>query len=192
VHGEELWVTDGFSAQILLDATPGPASGFPTYPRHPLLESAESRVVFAVSDAKGSEPWVSDGTPAGTRRLLDVNPGGLGSNPQLIARLSSYWLMAADDGATGSEPWALRLSALTEPAPVRGDVNANGQVEAADGAAYSGAIGKHVGDPDFPEAADLDGDGAITSVDHQLWVEEFGAAPIPIFPLLTRSTPAAP
>ena len=129
---------------------------------------------------------------AGTRRLLDVNPGYLGSEPRLIARAADHWLLSADDGATGVEPWVLRLSALDEPAPLRGDVDGDRDVDPADGAAYAALYGARVGDETFPPAADLDGDGAITSADHQLWVEEFGAAPIPIFPLLTRSSPAAP
>ena len=190
-HGGELRATDGYSAWLVVDAAPGALVGFPSYGR-PLLEAAGNRIVFGASDAKGSEPWVSDGTPGGTRRLLDVNPGYLGSEPRLIARAADHWLLSADDGATGVEPWVLRLSALDEPAPLRGDVDSDRDVDPADGAAYAALYGAQVGDETFPPAADLDGDGAITSADHQLWVEEFGAAPIPIFPLLTRSSPAAP
>lgn len=40
-----------------------------------------NRVVFRASDATGgSEPWISDGTPAGTFRI-DLNPGIAGSSP---------------------------------------------------------------------------------------------------------------
>jgi ELWxxDGT repeat protein len=42
---------------------------------------------FAGQDAEhGVEPWVTDGTTAGTRRLLDVNPGRASSSPWQFTR----------------------------------------------------------------------------------------------------------
>src|ERR1700732_5293640 len=42
-----------------------------------------SEVLFAASDgaAHGRELWQSDGTAAGTRMVLDINPGSAGSRP---------------------------------------------------------------------------------------------------------------
>ena len=44
--------------------------------------SRDRAVFFADDGVSGSEPWVTDGTPAGTVRLADVAPGSAGSNPR--------------------------------------------------------------------------------------------------------------
>ncbi|MBM7517734.1 Ig-like domain repeat protein [Nocardioides nitrophenolicus] len=47
----------------------------------PMSARVGGRLVFAgYTDATGNEPWVSDGTPAGTRMLRDIVPGGDGSS----------------------------------------------------------------------------------------------------------------
>lgn len=65
----------------------------------------------------GDEPWISDGTPAGTHLLEDINrqiyqppitsPPIVGSSsPGRAVRIGSQLLFAADDGLTGRELWA--------------------------------------------------------------------------------------
>jgi ELWxxDGT repeat protein len=46
------------------------------------LTPISRRLFFAASDAAtGIELWTSDGTPAGTRLLKDINPGAASSSP---------------------------------------------------------------------------------------------------------------
>lgn len=64
------------------------------------------RVVFPADDAvHGMEPWISNGTLAGTRLLRDVCPGGCSSNPGPIATLGNRFFFGANDGTRGVEPW---------------------------------------------------------------------------------------
>jgi ELWxxDGT repeat protein len=85
------------------------------------------RVLFAADEGRyGRELWASDGTPAGTMRVRDINPGrvpgapspcedllhpphrpdtGLGSDPQDLVLLGSAALFTADDGTHGRELW---------------------------------------------------------------------------------------
>ncbi len=61
---------------------------------------------FAGDDGlTGPELWVSDGTAAGTRLILDILPGIDGSSPFPIAAAGGRALIYADDGDHGREPW---------------------------------------------------------------------------------------
>ncbi len=53
----------------------------------------------------GMEPWVTDGTPAGTNLLKDIAPGINGSIPFKGADLNSKYLFSADDNSVGQELW---------------------------------------------------------------------------------------
>src|SRR5262249_45487922 len=50
------------------------------------------------------ELWKSDGTPAGTRMVKDINPAG-NSSPQYLTNVNGTLFFAADDGVNGSELW---------------------------------------------------------------------------------------
>lgn len=65
----------------------------------------------------GNEPWISNGTPAGTHLLVDINrqiyfppftspPIAGSSSPTAAVRLGSQVLFTANDGFTGRELWA--------------------------------------------------------------------------------------
>lgn len=65
------------------------------------------RIFFAASDDAGQEPWVSDGTPGGTRRLADLDPGG-GSEPAMFTAFAGrVWFTAYSmaDESVGRELW---------------------------------------------------------------------------------------
>src|SRR5262245_16176327 len=49
----------------------------------------------------GAELWRSDGTPAGTALVLDINPGAGPSSPSSLTRVGSRLFFQADDGAHG-------------------------------------------------------------------------------------------
>jgi ELWxxDGT repeat protein len=63
---------------------------------------------FSVNDpVVGDEPWVSDGTTAGTRLIEDLNPqlAGNGSSPDGFVNFGGRLAFAADDGIAGRELW---------------------------------------------------------------------------------------
>jgi ELWxxDGT repeat protein len=74
--------------------------------------------------AGGFEPWITDGSTAGTFRLADLRPGGgiAGDSlaptvvtrrpaPDFTALGDGRFLFAADDGVHGQEPWITDLTA---------------------------------------------------------------------------------
>jgi ELWxxDGT repeat protein len=133
--GVELWKTDSLtrSVDLVRDIDPFIVdSGF-----HHMCAAESSlpipggvvggRLLLAAGDGRsGRELWASDGTPAGTVLVRDINPGrspgaptpcedvpsgphrhdtGLSSNPSGFAVLGSVALFAADDGVHGRELW---------------------------------------------------------------------------------------
>src|SRR4051794_5988061 len=59
------------------------------------------------ADWAGSELWETDGTPAGTRMVTDLNPGPLGSLPGSLVPVGSSLFFTADDERHGREVWRL-------------------------------------------------------------------------------------
>lgn len=63
-------------------------------------------VYFAASSSvSGRELWKSDGTPAGTALVLDINPGTAGSDPTSMTACAGYLYFSADDGLHGRRLW---------------------------------------------------------------------------------------
>jgi ELWxxDGT repeat protein len=64
------------------------------------------RLVFMGSDPSGGrEPWVSDGTVAGTHRLVDLVAGSDSSDPRWFVGAGDRAFFVADDGQNGRELW---------------------------------------------------------------------------------------
>jgi MYXO-CTERM domain-containing protein len=63
------------------------------------------------------EPWVSDGTAAGTLLLQDLSPGARGSGPTEYVRAGPHLFFFADDGTRGREPWVRPLTDLADTTP---------------------------------------------------------------------------
>src|SRR5262249_35438901 len=63
------------------------------------------RLLFAGQDNRGIEPWVTDGTPEGTHRLIDLQPGSGSSNPSGLVSTGPRVYFSADDGTHGRELW---------------------------------------------------------------------------------------
>jgi ELWxxDGT repeat protein len=77
-YGEELWSTDGTDAgtQLAVDVVPGPQDGMPAFwDFGPVAIGNDVALFQAEDDEHGGELWRTDGTPAGTTLLKDINPG---------------------------------------------------------------------------------------------------------------------
>ena len=111
-EGRELWVTDGTEdgTRLLRDFWPGGPDAFGRVPNgQPRgFTPAGSLAAFAaLSPDVGGEPWVTDGTDAGTRLVGDVAPNAgdvasstpTGSSPSaFVAGPGSLWFAATDGG----------------------------------------------------------------------------------------------
>jgi ELWxxDGT repeat protein len=96
-------------ARMVADLTPGfTGRGSGTGPFVALGAAPGSPFVFAADDDRhGNELWFSDGTPAGTRRVLDVCPGACSSDPHGLTRVGDQVYFFADDGGW---PFALYVT----------------------------------------------------------------------------------
>ena len=108
--GRELWKTDGTAAGTVLvkDIQPGPGSGADFLYDNDDVDLGErwaalgNKVVFQADEGLvGQEPWVSDGTPAGTIRLADIVPGSQSSEPRWITTAAGRVFFVADGGVSG-------------------------------------------------------------------------------------------
>jgi ELWxxDGT repeat protein len=57
------------------------------------------------NDTYGGELWKSNGTPAGTVMVKDINPGSASSSPSQLTNVNGTLYFIADDGAHGLELW---------------------------------------------------------------------------------------
>lgn len=109
--GRELYITDGTAAgtALVTDIRPGPASALAVFTpqgKVSLFARLGDRIIFAADDGMhGNEPWITDGTAAGTRLLKDVNPGAASSDAYGAFVENGVLYFTADDGVHGFEPW---------------------------------------------------------------------------------------
>ena len=115
-RGSELWRTDGTTGGMTLvadvntataDAVPANQWYWSGY--HPIpgngVEVGGLTYFFATDGVHGVEPWVTDGTPAGTRMIADLAPGAATSHPSgLVAYNGSAYFVADYVGPFG---WSL-------------------------------------------------------------------------------------
>ncbi len=129
-QGVELFATDGTAAGTGLVADL--ADGGPLFNSSnpiPLAEINGELFFLASNPATGTEPWISDGTEAGTRLLADINPLSSSSlDPNGV--LDTAWFAGelyfqASSASTGSELWktdglspGTQLVADLEPGPI--------------------------------------------------------------------------
>jgi ELWxxDGT repeat protein len=142
-NGYDLWASDGTAGGTRrvadINDQPPPSRGFIRDAQR--LADIDGVLVFMGDDGEhGIEPWCSDGTAGGTRRLGDIAPGAASS---LDPSQSRFWrpgyeafvaagatlFFAADDGSSGLELWAMPLADL-DPPPSRcaGDCDRGGSV----------------------------------------------------------------
>ncbi|AFY28282.1 Calx-beta domain-containing protein [Cyanobium gracile] len=70
-------------------------------------QPAGTPVLFfsAVTAANGRELWLTDGTQAGTRQVIDAFPGATGAFPSTVQLVNGTLLFASDDAAGDTELW---------------------------------------------------------------------------------------
>lgn len=104
--GNELWVLDTTddSIQLLADLRLGTTTNPPILPRD--LFVFQGIGYFRMNDRQaGTELWRTDGTPAGTYMLADVNPGSGSSGPRQFFEFQEQLYFVANDGTHGYELW---------------------------------------------------------------------------------------
>jgi ELWxxDGT repeat protein len=57
------------------------------------------------NDTTGSELYTSDGTPGGTKRVLNIAAGNLSSGPKNFTPVNGKVVFMANNGVNGYEPW---------------------------------------------------------------------------------------
>jgi ELWxxDGT repeat protein len=70
------------------------------------------RLAFTVAfeqPGAGLEPWVTDGTVGGTRRLKDVAPGAESSYPRSFTRVGNRVYFSAFDDTRAGQLWSVPL-----------------------------------------------------------------------------------
>jgi len=98
-----LWKTDG-----TVPGTELVMPGFEPDLNATNMLASDGEIFFPHNDgANGIELWTSDGTPAGTVLVADINPGSDSSSPQQFAQFGNIVYFSADDGLHGLEPWTL-------------------------------------------------------------------------------------
>jgi ELWxxDGT repeat protein len=94
---EGLWTTNGTTATRITTAV--------THPDSTDIAFFNNRMYFTGSDASGdAELWVTDGTAAGTKRVVDINPNG-SSVPDDYFVFNNTLYFTANDGRNGRELW---------------------------------------------------------------------------------------
>jgi ELWxxDGT repeat protein len=64
------------------------------------------KLIFAgTTAAADTELYITDGTPAGTKLVKDINPGAPSSNPQYLYTINNIIYFTADSAAVGNELW---------------------------------------------------------------------------------------
>jgi ELWxxDGT repeat protein len=126
IHGRELWRTDGTAAgtALFFEFTPGPngstIGGTVVADRLWLRASSQVSATFPFGPLD-FEPWVSDGTVAGTQRLGDLAPGTASSFPYgFVGFAGQVWFVALDPAGfglyrtDGTPPGTARFFGLTQ------------------------------------------------------------------------------
>jgi ELWxxDGT repeat protein len=106
-NGRELYRTNGTPAGTALvkNIAPGDGNSSPDFPT-----KLGNKLVFEADDndmQSNNEPWVTDGTAAGTIKLREIAaPTNVGSFPNNFTEFGGRIYFSADDRQTGRELWS--------------------------------------------------------------------------------------
>lgn len=125
-HGVEPWTTDGTAAgtQLVADVRPGP-EGSATADHSYASAALGDRVLLRLDDGvHGFEMWVTDGTPAGTQLVRDLEPSPAGSWFDFLGEQDGYelfryagrlWRTDGTPAGTGPMPELGRTVSPSDP-----------------------------------------------------------------------------
>jgi ELWxxDGT repeat protein len=108
-NGKELWKSNGTPAGTVMvkDINPGINDSDLYY-----LTNVNGTLYFRAKNGtngkqftNGAELWKSDGTPAGTVMVKDINPGVNDSNPYHFTNINGTLYFGAKNGTNGHELW---------------------------------------------------------------------------------------
>lgn len=107
-HGVELWKSDGTDAGTVMLKDLYPQFGAFGHGSPAGLANIRGTLFFraTTSSASGTQPWVSDGTEAGTVQLAEIYPGG-GSQADSFTEVNGTVYFTATDGVHGVELWGV-------------------------------------------------------------------------------------
>jgi ELWxxDGT repeat protein len=114
-HGCELWSSDGSASatHLVADIHPSTSACVLYAPPRPLAtDASRTRVFFEQSDgAHGYEPYVTDGTAAGTYQLVDINRADTrtldaDARPTISVVVGPHLVFSAADGSGGAQLFA--------------------------------------------------------------------------------------
>lgn len=170
-HGNELWVSDGTEGgtRLVEDITPGAIDPYEPdpYPEDDVepprpyaglqpLAALGDRLLFSADDGEsGDEPWISDGTPEGTRLVADIDPVAVdgeidGSDPGPATVFGGAAYFSAGDREHGRELW--RTDGTAGGTRLVADIDAGGSAD-------PGELVEHAGRLWFTAYADETGGG---------------------------------
>jgi ELWxxDGT repeat protein len=106
VGGQTLWRTDGTPAGTFSLGSANPSTS-QQYLDPSALQTAIGNELYFVktTPAKGTELWKTDGTPAGTVMVKDIDPGPGSSSPTFLTPDGSELYFDASDGTHGDQLW---------------------------------------------------------------------------------------
>jgi ELWxxDGT repeat protein len=102
----ELWKSNGTEAGTVRVKNIAPGTNPAFFPPFPSLTDVNGTLYFGAADGpSGLELWKSDGTAAGTRRVKDIIPGLVNSNPKYLTNVNGTLFFIANDAQSGYELW---------------------------------------------------------------------------------------
>lgn len=165
-HGYELWKSDGSAdgTAMVADLSPGSSSGMFSPNGWVNAVGVGEKLYFAQPIAY-REPWVTDGTEAGTMVAAEIRPGSMGSDPRSLTNVNGRLYFTANDGTHGTELWMLSPD---RAAMAAGDYDQNGVTDGADFLKWQRSFGS--GDV----TNDGDGDSMVGLGDLDAWKQGYG------------------
>lgn len=90
---------------LVKDINEGPADAFTGFTMRDAVLHNDLLYFKAFDSEHGEEPWITDGTSAGTAMLKDVNPGAGTVSANSFTSFNDLVFFQADDGLHGRELW---------------------------------------------------------------------------------------
>ncbi len=108
-QGVEVWWTDGAVARPLRLVCPGSCEVLGSPSIFQPVPFNGKWLFVAFDEARGFEPWITDGSPsgteAGTRLVRDICAGDCSSNTYVFGQLGNRLVMVAQDIRNGEQLW---------------------------------------------------------------------------------------